>query len=104
MSCYISSVGAALPDRIVTNAEIAKLLEVEPSWIEANSGIKERRWIEANQATSDLAVGAVRSSLENIGITADQIDYLHSFAGLSNAGCLADCPEETVGLPDDSFC
>jgi 3-oxoacyl-[acyl-carrier-protein] synthase-3 len=76
MSCYISSVGAALPDRIVANDEIAKLLEVEPGWIEANSGIKERRWIDPNQATSDLAVGAVRSSLENAGLTADQIDYL----------------------------
>jgi 3-oxoacyl-[acyl-carrier-protein] synthase-3 len=76
MSCYISAVGAALPDRIVSNAEIAKLLEVEPSWIEANSGIKERRWIDPTQATSDLAVGAVQSSLENAGLAADQIDYL----------------------------
>jgi 3-oxoacyl-[acyl-carrier-protein] synthase-3 len=65
-----------LPDRIVTNAAIAELLEVEPSWIEANCGIKERRWIDPNQATSDLAVGAVRSSLENAGLAADKIDYL----------------------------
>src|SRR5882724_7195662 len=76
MSCYISSVGSALPDRVVTNAEVAKLLEVEPSWIEANSGIKERRWIDPSQATSDLAVAAVRASLEVADLSADQIDYL----------------------------
>jgi 3-oxoacyl-[acyl-carrier-protein] synthase-3 len=68
--------GAALPDRVVTNAELAPLLGVTPGWIEANSGIRERRWVPAHQATSDLAVAAVRDALSDAGTSAEQVDYL----------------------------
>lgn len=76
MSCYLTGCGAALPPRIVTNAELAALLGVAPEWIEANSGIRERRWIEANQSTSDLATAAVREALDDARVNAAEIDYL----------------------------
>jgi 3-oxoacyl-[acyl-carrier-protein] synthase III len=76
VSCYIIGYGAALPRRVVTNTELAPLLGVAPDWIEANSGICERRWVDADQATSDLAVAAVRDALSDAGTSAEQVDYL----------------------------
>ena len=76
MSCFITGYGSALPQRVVTNAEIAPMLGVTPDWIEANSGIRERRWVEADQAASDLAVAAVRDALNDAGTRAEEVDYL----------------------------
>ncbi len=76
MSCYLTASGAFLPERIVTNAELAPLLGVAPEWIEMNSGIRERRWVAPHQSASDLATEAVRNSLQNSEINAGEIDYL----------------------------
>ncbi len=76
MSCYITACGAALPERIVTNAELAPSLGVTPEWIEANSGIRERRWVAANQSASDLAAAAVCDALRQAHLKAEAIDYL----------------------------
>ncbi len=76
MSCFITGYGSALPQRVVTNAELAPMLGVTPDWIEANSGIRERRWVEADQAASDLAVAAVRDALSDAGTRAEEVDYL----------------------------
>ena len=76
MSCYITGYGSALPQRVVTNAELAPMLGVTPDWIEANSGIRERRWVEADQTTSDLAVAAVRDALSDAGAHVGEVDYL----------------------------
>jgi 3-oxoacyl-[acyl-carrier-protein] synthase-3 len=76
MSCFITGYGSTLPERVVTNAELAPMLGVTPDWIEANSGIRERRWVEADQAASDLAVAAVRDALNDAGTPAEQVDYL----------------------------
>ncbi len=76
MSCFITGYGSALPHRVVTNAELAPLLGVTPEWIEANSGIRERRWVEADQAASDLAVAAVRDALSDASTRAGKVDYL----------------------------
>jgi 3-oxoacyl-[acyl-carrier-protein] synthase III len=76
MSCYITACGAALPERIVTNEELALMLGVSPDWITANSGIRERRWVEANQTASDLATAAVCNALRHANLPAQAIDYL----------------------------
>ena len=75
MSCYITGYGAALPERVVTNEELGPRLGVAPEWIEANSGIRERRWAAADQPCSDLARLAVRDALLDAGLSAEQIDY-----------------------------
>lgn len=76
MSVYITGTGAALPSRVVTNAELAPLLKVAPEWIEANSGIRERRWAQATETTSGLAAAAVREALGDAGILASELNYL----------------------------
>ena len=75
MSCYIVGAGAALPDRVVANAELAPLLGVTSEWIESNSGIRERRWVTPEQSTSDLAVAAVRRALSFADVCAEKVDY-----------------------------
>jgi 3-oxoacyl-[acyl-carrier-protein] synthase-3 len=76
VGCFITGTGACLPNRVVTNAELAPLLSVTSDWIEANSGIRERRWVAAEQSTSDLAVAAVRDALDDASLGSDQVDYL----------------------------
>src|SRR4051812_7294966 len=90
MSCYITGSGAALPERIVSNAELAPLLNVTADWIESNSGICERRWVAANQATSDLATQALGDALYNANIKAEQVDYL--------IGCTLSPDYQTPGI------
>ena len=76
MSCYIIGAGAALPERVVANAELAPLLGVSADWIESGSGIRERRWVTAERSTSDLAVAAVGDALRHSGVSAEKVDYL----------------------------
>ncbi|HMG37285.1 MAG TPA: ketoacyl-ACP synthase III [Blastocatellia bacterium] len=76
MSCYIRGVGAFVPDRVVTNTELASFLGTTPDWIEENSGIRERRWVRHNESASSLAIEAVRNASRHAGLSADQIDYL----------------------------
>lgn len=90
MSCYITGSGAALPERIVSNAELAPLLNVTADWIESNSGIRERRWADAKQSTSDLATQALSDALYNANISAEQVDYL--------IGCTLSSDYQTPGI------
>jgi len=76
MSCFVTGYGTALPIRVVTNSELASCLGVSADWIEANSGIRERRWVEPEQSASDLAVAAVSEALNDAHLTSDQVDYL----------------------------
>jgi 3-oxoacyl-[acyl-carrier-protein] synthase-3 len=76
VGCFIVGAGSCLPTRVVTNAEIAPLLGITSDWIEASSGIRERRWVEPAQSTSDLAVAAVRDALDDASLSSDQVDYL----------------------------
>ncbi|NUT97843.1 MAG: beta-ketoacyl-ACP synthase 3 [Saccharothrix sp.] len=69
--------GSYLPERVVTNDEIAELVtDATPEWVLAKTGIRTRRWAAPDEATSDLAARAARRALEAAHLTADEIDYL----------------------------
>ena len=73
----ILSTGSYVPDRVVTNAEVDALIgEPTSDWLVANVGIRERRWMAAEQNTSDLVVEAARRALGRAGITPKDIDLL----------------------------
>lgn len=76
MTCYLTGFGAALPDRAVSNAELAPQLGVTPEWIEANSGIRTRRWVAAEQSASQLGAAAVSAALTDAALPPQQLDYL----------------------------
>jgi 3-oxoacyl-[acyl-carrier-protein] synthase III len=72
---YIHAFGAHLPDRVVTNAELASQLGCTPEWIESVSGIRERRWA-GEETVADLATAAARDCLMGAGVEASQIGLL----------------------------
>ncbi|MGA3185922.1 MAG: ketoacyl-ACP synthase III [Bryobacteraceae bacterium] len=72
---YIHAFGAYLPERVVTNAELASQLGCTAEWIESVSGIRERRWA-GEETVADLAVGAARDCLGRAGIEASQLGLL----------------------------
>lgn len=100
----ISGTGSCLPDRVVTNQELAICLEVEPSWIEGRSGIQERRWVTGTTTTSDLAAEAASAALSSAGLRADQVDMLvlatispdHEFPGTA---CFTQAKLGLPGIP-----
>lgn len=71
----VAAVGAAVPDRVVDNADLAHL-GCDPEWILSRSGIRQRRHAEPDTATSDLAVAAARAALAGRPDVLDRIDLL----------------------------
>lgn len=68
--------GSALPERRVTNQELAETLDTSDEWIVQRSGIRERRIASNNEKTSDLAIGAARAALTRAQRTASDLDLL----------------------------
>ncbi len=74
-SCVVGC-GAYLPDRVVTNAELAQRLDTSDEWIVTRTGIKQRHIAADGEMTSDLAVAAARRALDNAKMTASDIDMI----------------------------
>ena len=72
----IIGVGSALPDKVVTNNELAKTVDTSDEWIRTRTGIKERRLSDDKTATSDLAVIAAKKALEMAGIEGLELDLI----------------------------
>lgn len=73
----ITSTGIYVPERVVTNADVEKILgEPVDQWLIENVGIRERHFMRDDQATSDLAAEAGRVALERAGVDARELDLL----------------------------
>jgi len=72
----LAAVGAYVPERVVTNAELERTLETTDEWIVSRTGIRERRYAAPEQATSDLAVEASRAILAEAGVDAADVDVV----------------------------
>ena len=68
--------GSFLPARVMTNADIEKIVETSDDWITSRTGIKERRIADEGEHTSDLGAGAARAALEQAGIAAGEVDLI----------------------------
>jgi len=75
-SVGIIGIGTYLPDKVLTNKDLEKIVDTSDEWIFDRTGIRERRVVEADIATSDLAAAAAEKALLNAGITADEIDLI----------------------------
>ena len=72
----IIGTGAYAPERILTNAELEKMVDTNDQWIQQRSGIRERRIVDDKEATSDLAIHAARQALERAHLAPDDIDFI----------------------------
>ena len=72
----ITGTGSALPDTILTNADLEKMVDTNDEWIASRTGIRQRRIAGEGEFTSTFAVTASQRALEMAGVTADQIDLI----------------------------
>lgn len=72
----ISGTGMAVPSQIVTNHDLAKLMDTTHEWIVERSGIEERRFVQADETPSTLAETACRQALKRADLTIDAIDCI----------------------------
>ncbi|PZQ57352.1 MAG: 3-oxoacyl-ACP synthase [Phenylobacterium zucineum] len=72
----VTGVGGYLPERIVTNDDLAKFVETSDEWIRERTGIRQRRQAEDGTPVSDLAVEAARRALEAAGRTPADVDLI----------------------------
>ena len=68
--------GSYLPERVVTNDELAKIVDTSDEWIRSRSGIGQRHIAAEGEYTSDLALKAAERAMEHAGVTAAQIDLV----------------------------
>lgn len=72
----VTGVGGYLPDEVVTNDDLAKVVDTSDEWIRERTGIRMRRRAAPDQAVSDLAVEAARKALAAAGRTAAEVDLI----------------------------
>jgi 3-oxoacyl-[acyl-carrier-protein] synthase-3 len=72
----ITGLGAHVPERVLTNEELAELVDTTDEWILERTGIRERRIAAREEAMTDIALPACRRALESAGIEPDAIDLL----------------------------
>jgi len=72
----IIGTGSYLPEQILTNKDIEKIVDTSDEWITTRTGIKERRIAGKDTATSDLAIKASLNALRNANLSAEQLDLI----------------------------
>ncbi|GBE33559.1 3-oxoacyl-[acyl-carrier-protein] synthase 3 [bacterium BMS3Bbin06] len=73
---HITGTGAYLPKKVLTNLDIAKMVDTSDEWIRERSGIRERRIADEKEAASDLALTASREALKSAGLKPADLDLL----------------------------
>jgi len=72
----ITGTGGYLPDKVVTNADLERMVETSDEWIVARTGIRERHVVGDGETTCDLAEQAARRAIESAGIAPRDIDLI----------------------------
>jgi 3-oxoacyl-[acyl-carrier-protein] synthase-3 len=72
----IIGTGGYLPEKVLTNADLEKIVDTSDEWIVTRTGIRERHIAEEGQTTCDLAEQAARQAMQRAGVTKDEIDLI----------------------------
>jgi 3-oxoacyl-[acyl-carrier-protein] synthase-3 len=72
----ITALGCYVPERVVTNKDLEKMMDTSDEWIRTRTGIQERRYAPPGTPTSELAVRAARQALDRRGILASELDLI----------------------------
>src|SRR5512143_1449348 len=100
----VVALGSYVPDRVVTNQELTKLMETSDEWITQRTGVKERRWVGEDMGNSDLALAATKQALDRAGWKATDVEAIvyatlstdHMFPG---DGCFLNAKLGLPGVP-----
>ncbi|GAA2244625.1 beta-ketoacyl-ACP synthase III [Streptomyces amakusaensis] len=100
-AAVICGLGGALPETLVSNADLARELDTSDEWIRSRTGIENRRVIAPGQATSDLAVAAGSRALASAGAAADDVDLVVLATSTPDHPCPATAPAvaQRLGMP-----
>jgi len=72
----IVGTGMFVPDNVVTNHDLARIMDTSDDWITTRTGVKERRFVDPGVGSSDLAIEAARRSMSDAGVGPGEIDLL----------------------------
>jgi 3-oxoacyl-[acyl-carrier-protein] synthase-3 len=72
----LAGTGIALPERVVDNHEMARILDTSDEWIRERSGVVTRRFVEAGIGSADLGAAAARAALADAGVDPGEVDYV----------------------------
>jgi 3-oxoacyl-[acyl-carrier-protein] synthase-3 len=72
----ITGLGVHVPDRVVTNDDLAQYVDTTDEWIQERTGIRERRMASEGEALTDIALPAARAALADADTDASEIDLL----------------------------
>ncbi|MBT7854944.1 MAG: ketoacyl-ACP synthase III [Opitutae bacterium] len=75
-SVIISGIGSHLPEKVLTNQDLSKIVDTSDEWILSRTGIRQRHICSGEECTSDLATAAARKALDDAGLTTEDIDLL----------------------------
>ena len=98
--------GSYVPKRVMTNEDMAKVVETSDEWIFTRTGIKERRIAGESEMTSDMATAAAKAALDDAGITPEQVDLcivatLTPDLPMPSTACIV---QAKLGLPHHAAC
>jgi 3-oxoacyl-[acyl-carrier-protein] synthase III len=100
MSVFIRSVGVDIPQKRVSNDELAKIVDTTDEWIRSHTGIGSRHIADEGKLTSDLAAAAAGKALEKAGLAASDIDLIvvatatPDYFGFPSTACIV---QEKIG-------
>ena len=72
----IAGTGSALPEKVLTNQDLEKLVETSDEWIASRTGIRQRHVASEGETTADLAERAARAAMEAAGVQASELDLI----------------------------
>ncbi|WP_400246513.1 beta-ketoacyl-ACP synthase III [Niallia sp. JL1B1071] len=76
MGTGIIGIGRELPEKILTNLDLEKMVDTNDEWIRTRTGIEERRIADDNTNTSDIALAAAKKAIDDAGINPEDIDMI----------------------------
>lgn len=75
-TAVMSGTGRGIPDRVITNADLEKMVDTSDEWIRTRTGIRERRIAERGEPLSKYAIEAARGAMESSGVEPETIDLI----------------------------
>lgn len=96
----ILGVGKFAPEPVVTNHDLEQMLDTNDEWIRSRTGIAERRKLEEDKATSDMAIIAARRALEDSGTSPEELDLIIActFSPDVTVPCMACLIQDALGI------